>query len=339
MKMSKIPSISIIINYYNEEENLKRLLPSLKKQNYPNNKLEYIFIDDNSTDNSSSIVKSFGGKIIKVSTHDIELNKGVGMHEAKNDIICWLDADMELCNNDFFTELVRPMIENREIVGSFTKEFDLDCGKLPDSSILRFISYDILQRDPLFQFFSIPLDKSIIEKRGNYYICRFIPGKMPPVGRITYRRKELLGTKMGQMKPFIDMEAVEIVARAGYQLFAYTPMAKMKHYHAETLSLLVKKRLRNLERDYLPNIGNKYFTWINLSNRWEVLKIIFWIMYANLFIPELIRGVLRSLYHKDISLLLQPVISISVTDAIVLGFIKKKSGRKFILNLVSNIFK
>lgn len=338
MKTANPLSISVIINFYNEEKNLARLLHSLKRQNYPRDKIEYIFVDDSSTDNSLNLVKRFGGKIIKVKTHDIELNKGIGMHAAGNDIVCWLDADMELCDENFFSELIKPLTENPKIIGSFTKEFALESEPKPKSPILRFISYDTFQRDPVFQFFSRPLEKSFIEKKGGYYICEFIPGSLPPVGRISYRRRELLKTKIGRIKPFIDLEAVEIVARAGHQLFAFTPKARMKHYHAQTLSQLVRKRLRNMERDYLPNINHKHFTWININNPFEILKILFWVIYVNLFIPELLRGLFLSLYHKDWVFLYQPLVSIAVTDSIIWGAIRKKAGREFALRLLVKPF-
>lgn len=337
MNKKYLLSISVIVNFFNEEKNLERLLLSLRKQNYPKDKIEYIFVDDSSTDNSLNLVKEFGGRIMKVNTHDIELNKGIGMHAARNEIVCWLDADMELCNEDFFAELTKPLIDNQKIIGSFTKEFAMDSGPKPKNAILRFISYDTFQRDPVFQFFSIPLERSFLEKKENYYICKFTSGKMPPVGRISYKRKELLKTKVGQLKSFIDMEAVETVTRAGHQLFAFTPDAKMRHYHAESLSRLIRKRLRNMERDYLPNINYKHFTWIDTNSPLEVLKILFWIIYVNLFIPEFFKGLILCLYYQDFVFLYQPIVSIAVTDSIIWSAITKKSGRDFAFKLISRI--
>src|SRR3989344_8657479 len=108
------PSISIIIPVYNEEKNLRRLLPSLIKQNYPKNKIEYIVVDDNSTDISVQLAKEFGAKIINVKNHDIERNKGIGLYAAKNDLIYWFDADMELCTNNYFEYMVKPFQDNKK---------------------------------------------------------------------------------------------------------------------------------------------------------------------------------------------------------------------------------
>lgn len=338
MISKKLPTISVILPFYNEEKNLKRLLPSLKRQNYPKNKIEYLFIDDGSTDASTKLARDFGCKLIKVKTHDIELNKGIGMHTAKYDLIYWLDADMEICCHDFFEKLAKPLMENPDIGASFTAEFSLD-GRNVKNSLLRFISYHPLQQDPLYAFFSPSIEKQIIRRLELYSICKFIPGNIPAVGRLLYRRKELLKTAVGKDKPFIDMEAVEIYTRAGYNLYAYVPAAKIRHYHADTLKQLVSKRLRNLERDYLPNFEHKYFLWFNPKEKKDILKIIFWVFWANSFFPELVRGIIRSIFHRDIAFMWHPFLSIVVTDAVLWGFLSKPRGRKLAFSLLKNFVK
>lgn len=335
----KYPSVSAIIPIYNEEKNLERLFRSLNKQKYPG-KIEYIVVDDQSTDNGPRIAKKFGARVLKVKTHDIELNKGIGLHAAKGELVYWFDADMEVCSRDFFTLLAKPLVENKKIIASFTKEFALDgCGRKPKSSILRFISYHPLQQDPLYAFFSKDIEKQVIEAKKDYFICRFTPGKIPAVGRILYRKKELLKTDVGKDKSFIDMEAVEIVARAGHDHFAYVPKAKVRHYHAETLKLLVKKRMRNLERDYLPNYDHKHFTWFNPKDPKDVLKIVGWVIWANLLIPETIRGLYKMLKHRDIAFLWQPIVAIATTDAILWGFLSRPKGRDIAKSLLLSLIR
>jgi len=291
IKYSKnLPTLSAIIYARNEQSNLKRLFDSLKKQNYPKNKIEYIYIDDNSNDKSFEIATKFGANVYKCNTGDIELNKGIGMHKAKNNLIYWIDADMEVLDDDFFLKLAYPLWENKNVVASFTNEFALDHRYPVKNSFLRFISYDPLQRDPLYQFFSPSIKETIINEGNGYYICSFKPKHIPPAGRSMYRRKILLKTDVGKNKAFIDFETLETVSRAGHQLFAYVPQAKIRHFHAENIATLVKKRLRNLKRDYLPNIGNKYYKWFDLKNHKDIIKIIGWIIWVNLIIPETIVG-------------------------------------------------
>ena len=339
MNQNKYPSISVVIPAYNEEKNLSRLIPSLAKQTYPRQKIEYLLIDDGSTDKTRKLVQDFGMKIIPVKTHDIELNKGIGMHAAKNEYVYWLDCDMEICSNNFFELLVRPLLANKKIIGSFTREFALDCEPKPDNLLLRFISHDDLQRDPLYQFFSPSVESTVVKEGKDYKVCIFIPSKIPPVGRILYRRRQLLETEVGKIKPYIDLEATEIVARAGHQFFAFVTEAKIRHFHAQSLKELIHKRLRNMERDYLPNLEKKYYRWFDYRNRKDVVKITFWVIWTNLLLPELIRGIVKGIVNKDKAFLLQPIVSLATTDAIIYGFLTKSSGRKLARNMFINLLK
>ena len=49
--------ISIIVNVYNEEENIRSFLERLANQEFQN--FELIFVDDGSTDNTLQIVEKF----------------------------------------------------------------------------------------------------------------------------------------------------------------------------------------------------------------------------------------------------------------------------------------
>lgn len=333
-----LPTITLIIPVYNEEINLRRLFFSLKKQTYPKNKIEYLVVNDQSSDNTKILAKKFGATIIDVNTHDIELNKGIGLHKAKSDLVYWLDADMEICSNNFFESLIKPLVENKKIIGSFTAEFSFNCHR-PVGSLLKFISYDPLQRDPVYQFFSNSIENTFFAKKSDYFICKFIPGKIPPAGRMMYRRKELLKTDVGKNKSFIDLESLEIVSRSGHQLFGYVPQAKLIHYHIQSLKDLIKKRTRNLNVDYLPNADHKYYTWFNINNKSDIFKIAFWVIYANLFFPELIRALLKILRYKDLAILWQPVVSLIITDVIIYGFISKQSGRNIIIKGLTRLIK
>lgn len=341
-----LPTISVIIPAYNEQFNLTRLFKSLSRLTYPKSKIEYIVVDDDSNDNTYKLSKEFGAKVIRVKTHDVELNKGIGLYATKNDFVYWMDADMEVLSRDYFQLLVKPMMEDKKIIASFTKEFALDYGAPVKNSFLRFISYHPLQQDPTYKFFNNSLENTIIEERKDYSICKFVPTKIPAVGRILYRKKALLKTDVGKNRSFVDLESVEIVARAGHQLFAYVPKAKIRHYHCDSLIHLVKKRpLRNLgysflgdqSGDYLPNVDKKYYLWFNSRDKKDAFKVIFWVIYANLFIPELIRGIARSIKHRDYAFLWHPLTAIAITDAVIYGFMARPEGRRIAVRVIKTL--
>jgi len=92
---------SIIVPFRNEEDNLEMLIESLNRIEYPKNKFEVIFINDNSDDNSFAIAKkvlgfiSFNYKLLSQDSN-IHGKKGaltLGIENATHPWILTTDAD------------------------------------------------------------------------------------------------------------------------------------------------------------------------------------------------------------------------------------------------------
>ncbi|MBN2635600.1 MAG: glycosyltransferase family 2 protein [Prolixibacteraceae bacterium] len=100
--------LSIIIPLYNEEENITVLLNRLLKVKYPEflKGVEYVIVDDKSSDNSFQIVKSFteGKEEFKIYQHKINQGKGAavktGASHATGDVFLIQDSDLELSPDD-----------------------------------------------------------------------------------------------------------------------------------------------------------------------------------------------------------------------------------------------
>ncbi|WKZ24204.1 MAG: glycosyltransferase family A protein [Candidatus Dojkabacteria bacterium] len=85
--------ISIVVSTKNEEENIGRLIESLKAQTYQN--FEFICVDNFSTDRTTEIVKQYGYDVIsKGPERSVQRNEGI--KRAKGEWILWLDCDMSL---------------------------------------------------------------------------------------------------------------------------------------------------------------------------------------------------------------------------------------------------
>lgn len=114
--------LSIIIPVYNAANTLNDCLLALKGQKYTN--VEYIFINDCSTDNSLDIINKFAfdmrsqGVEVKVISHSV--NGGVakarntGLDNATGDYIYYIDAD-DYIDDDALESMVR-----------IVEEYDLD---------------------------------------------------------------------------------------------------------------------------------------------------------------------------------------------------------------------
>jgi cellulose synthase/poly-beta-1,6-N-acetylglucosamine synthase-like glycosyltransferase len=122
----KHPFVSVVVAARNEEENLAGCLRSLLSQVYPKELYEVILIDDNSTDNTLSIARSFAeryGRLKVLSAAEYNSLTGkqnaldTGIRASAGEIILTTDADCQV-----------PPGWIEDIVGEFGPEVGLVAG-------------------------------------------------------------------------------------------------------------------------------------------------------------------------------------------------------------------
>ena len=87
-------TISIIVPFYNAEDHIKDCAESLLSQKYPTNDYEIIFVDNNSTDSSIDIVKSYPQiKLLSESKQGSYAARNRGIKEANGQIFAFTDPD------------------------------------------------------------------------------------------------------------------------------------------------------------------------------------------------------------------------------------------------------
>lgn len=92
MSKNQSLALSIIIPAFNEEIHLKNCLTSIENQ--ISKPFEVIVVDNNSTDNTVKVAKSF--KFVKVlheSKQGIVFARNKGFNSAKGDLLCRIDSD------------------------------------------------------------------------------------------------------------------------------------------------------------------------------------------------------------------------------------------------------
>lgn len=92
------PRVSIVIPCYNEERFIGRTLESLKKQNYSHG-YEVIVVDNNCTDKTVAVAKSYGVRIIRENTPGVCWARQAGTEAANGKIIVSTDADTTFSSN------------------------------------------------------------------------------------------------------------------------------------------------------------------------------------------------------------------------------------------------
>lgn len=123
ISLNESESISVIINVYNEEDNIEDCLKSLEQQTLSD--FELVVVDDGSTDDTMNIVEEYE-EIFEMKTFStphvgIKKARRKGISESSGEIIVVIDAD-EILDPDFLEQLVGPFKDrNVGAVGGILK--------------------------------------------------------------------------------------------------------------------------------------------------------------------------------------------------------------------------
>ncbi|MDD5622945.1 MAG: glycosyltransferase [Actinomycetota bacterium] len=244
------PEISVSIVNLNGEKYLKCCLDSLKELNYPQDKLEIILIDNNSTDESLDLVKS-GYPYVKI----IKNGKNMGFACANNqaakvaggEYIAFLNNDTRVDKN-WLIELLKPIYKDKEIIASGSKVLSID-GKNID-----FVGGMINFEGKGFQ---IDYDLSI--EKDHYYDYRYLP--FVNGGAMLVNREIFLDTGGFDEDFFAYYEDVDFGWRLwvlGYRV-VFAPKSIVYHHHHGTSKVFSEDRLRFLkERNSLYSVFKNY---------------------------------------------------------------------------------
>jgi glycosyltransferase involved in cell wall biosynthesis len=109
--LDALPFVSVIVPVYNSAAFIEKLLDSLLAQDYPEDKREFIIVDNNSKDDTKKIISRY--PFIPACENVIQSsyaarNKGIAM--AKGDITAFTDADCRPVRS-WLSEGVKTMLE------------------------------------------------------------------------------------------------------------------------------------------------------------------------------------------------------------------------------------
>lgn len=176
-KLSQTPKVSIIIPIYNVEKFIKKCAISLLEQTYPN--IEYIFVNDASTDRSFHELQSITSKYNSRNTIIInnDLNKGSsatrneGLNIATGEFINFCDSDDWVEPHAIEEMVTKALTTDADIIvtpfytNTFNKEKTLNF-KSNEIANLNKIPIDFLH----FSLCNKLIKTSLIKEHSNYSI-------------------------------------------------------------------------------------------------------------------------------------------------------------------------
>jgi glycosyltransferase involved in cell wall biosynthesis len=320
MKSDNLPSISCVIATFNSADTAKHCLNSVSAQNYPKNKIEIIIADGGSTDNTLSIVSKFKARIVKIpkEKQEAEYNKGTGISNAKNELILSIDIDNVLPHKNWLRNMVKPLVENKQIIGSEALRFNYN----PKDLILDRYFALLGETNPIPYYLgkdsklSWAFDKynllGRVRDMGNYYLVKFKNGKIPTIGANgAILRRSLLKYAKSDPQNYFHTDVIYDLTKKGFDEYSFVK-EDIIHFKRTKFSYFLKFLLRRkyiMETQYFEKSKKRRYSVYDPKQ--DKLNLVKYVIYSTTFIKPLYDAFKGFLKVRDVAWFLHPVVCFS----------------------------
>jgi glycosyltransferase involved in cell wall biosynthesis len=248
-QMDVLPEVTAIIPVYNAAGELARCLNSLRAQDYPQDKLHILVVDDDSTDDTRAVAEAWGGQVLRNGHRNIERGKSIGLSHAQSELVLLLDSDNRLPTQDWLRCAVTALVSHPDIVGAQAAWFSYYPKDPPINRYCSLfgigdpVAYYLRKQDHLSRLDTDwTLNGTVVEHHPDYFLVRFTPETMPTLGSQGFltRKSLLLQTNWTPLLFHVDSN-LELVA-SGHNLYAILRHEVVHDYVRSTADLIGKLR-------------------------------------------------------------------------------------------------
>ena len=120
MAKTRLPTVTLAVSAFNEEQNIKLFLKSVLAQKSEGYQLKHIWVfNDGSSDRTAKQVKAFRSKKISLFDGKQRIGKSSRLNEAykllKTDILIQSDADVIMAHPCVVRDIIQPLIANENV--------------------------------------------------------------------------------------------------------------------------------------------------------------------------------------------------------------------------------
>lgn len=231
MTKNNLPTISIVIATYNASRTIRRVLASIRSQDYPTRLVNIIVVDGGSRDDTKRIAGEYNVSwyTVPADKQNAEYNKSIGIAKARGDILFLLDHDNVLPNPTIMRRMVLPFLEDSNVVGVETWRYHYD----PNSTLLDRYFALFGAGDPVAWYLgkadrvSYLYDRWVLfgeaTDRGDWIRVKFHPEAIPTLGAngCMVRRKLLVRHADIQPGRFFHIDVHVDLIRKGYNTYGF----------------------------------------------------------------------------------------------------------------------
>lgn len=307
-----MPSISIIIPTYNESERIRDCLDSIRRQNYPEDRIEILVVDDYSMDDTVEIAKKYSVKVLYNGSRNIERGKSIGLQNAQGELILLMDADNVLVSSECIPKAVEAFACHPDLVGAQMVWFEYDqedyilnryCALFGVNDPLAFYLH---KRGFLMHTESewiIP--ETLVDETDGYFLVHYSIDNLPTLGSQGYMTKRELLLQVDYKPYLFHMDSIYELVEKGHTKFAMMKF-EVGHKYVSTVAGFYRKLKRNLDLFLLLRNRRKY-TWKTNRMRFALAVLSMVTVVRPLY--DSLKGYIKK---PDIAWLLHPFFCLTV---------------------------
>jgi len=302
------PLVSFITPMKEKDYRVVGLLESIRRQRYPQDKIEILIIDGGSNPDVLKVCKNYGAKIYfneKGLAEGAGMGKDQGIWKAQGKYIVIAESDIELIGENWIDVMITPLEENPDLFASVPRLYI----HRKDNIVNRYLSYVGVDPFAIYRALDAHIALGLVkmEDMGDYYKVRLNPEEPYCMGSNGFCFRKSLIDIVGDYAQ--DVEFIARLAKHNILEFAIPKGADVFHKNVKGFKDFLKKRIRwtkNYSKIYIKE--KKEFVWIIRKDRFFIYVI------KNLLIfPNIPVAVKKTFYYKDICWLLHPFMLFIVT--------------------------
>ncbi|MCL4360154.1 glycosyltransferase family 2 protein [Patescibacteria group bacterium] len=310
---SNLPTVSVIVNVYNEEKIIPQCLTRIRSQTYPRDKIEIIIVDDDSTDRSIPLARKFGVSVVRSGYKNIERSKSIGIEHAKGELLLLLDADVFLVSRSYIRRVVELLARYPEAVAVQSIRWHY---RQSDSAVERYCNLFGIN-DPLVFFLgknaivplyagkSYPYNESIKERGRDYLVAEFTRDTLPTVGAQGYTIRKRYALETSWKPYFFHMDTAYELVLKGHGQFILS-FLEVEHRYVTTAGEFYRKLYRNMTLFLELRVRRKY------TYSMSPLKLLFAVGLMMTLVYPFYQSVKGYRAKADIAWFLHPVFCFTV---------------------------
>ncbi len=333
----KLPTISIVTLSFNPDPGIwRRVLESIRMQDYPKGRIEHIVMDGGSTNGAVEIAKTYGASIyiFPSKMNNSEERKSLGIKKAKGEIVAFIETDNILPNRKWFRQMVRPFTENAHIIGTFSayNAFDAGMPVLTRYCALFGVNDPVvyyLRKSEKLPYFKKTYDKGeMLAETHDYFTVRFNRFNLPTLGDNGHLvRRNVIEKANKNPKTFLHTDAFAQLTSLGFDTYGVVKNSVV-HYIGVDVFRFLKRRLSYKNLFYDHNVHNREYLVYDprsVKDRWNLFRFV---IFSSTFLEPLAVSVRGWFTVSDPAWFLHPILCfltlVSYTYSVVAGYFKDR---------------